>query len=379
MTESLGAISGQWEPGFAPLVEAFAAEVERGKEHGALCVMTDGVARVEVFGGAAAPGQPWRADTLACCFSVTKGVLSLLAHLMIDEGTLGLGDPIAKHWPEFAAAGKGELTVLAALTHRIGLPAVSGPAERGMLYDWEAMTAALAASAPVVPAGAAPVYHNMTYGYLLGEILCRASGVRPLSCLIERKLTGPLGADFHLGLPEAASTRAAQLRQADPDALFGALADAPESLFARSMAFFAQGEDFNSDAWRRAEIGSGNGHATSRAIATLYGQYVWPDGVLSDDRRRAARSFQAASDGPDPILGMPIAYAQGIELSRPPALDFGPNPEAVGHWGAGGATGFADPASGLAFGYVTGVMSEAMGSSARARRYVAALQGCALP
>jgi CubicO group peptidase (beta-lactamase class C family) len=210
----------------------------------------------------------------------------------------------------------------------------------------------------------------MTYGHLLGAVLSRAAG-QPLPALLADRLTGPLGADFRLGLTPAEEARTATLTQADPQALWRALEESPDSLFSRSMAFFAPGEDFNSTRWRRAVIGSGSGHATARAIATLYGRFVWP-GLLSAGRRAALATLRAANPA-DPILGLPIRYGEGVELSTPPGLDFGPDPATLGHWGAGGATGLAHPASGLALGYVTGHMSAAMGSSRRARAYTAAL------
>lgn len=357
-------------PALRPLAERFSAEVMAGRERGALCVMQEGRVLLDIHGGEAAPGRPWQADTLACCFSVTKGVLSLLAHRLIDEGTLSPATRVAALWPAFAQQGKAAITLADVLCHRAGLPAVSVPVARGDLYDPEKMAAHLASSAPVVPPEGPPVYHNMTWGHLLGEILARAGGMS-LPALLADRLTGPLGADFRLGLTPAEEARTAHLTADDPQALWRALDDSPESLFARSMAFFGAGEDFNSRRWRGAVIGSGSGHATARAIACLYGQFVWP-GLLSAGRRRALCSQRAANPA-DPILGLPIRYGEGIELSTPPGLDFGPDPATIGHWGAGGATGFAHPASGLALGYVTGHMSAAMGSSRRARAYAAAL------
>ena len=261
------------------------------------------------------------------------------------------------------------------LTHRAGLPAVSVPVTRGDLYDWNRMTAALAASAPVCPPCAAPVYHNMTYGHLLGEILCRAADVRPLSRLLQTEVTGPLNADFQLGLGPVDVARTARMAGADLDGLFRALETDPGSLFARSMAFFGRGEDFNSAHWRSAQIGSGSGHATALGVATLYEAYI-ATGFLSKGRRSAVRSEQTHSIGLDPILGICVRYGTGVELSLPPGIDFGPSLGALGHWGAGGATGFADPDAGLAFGYVTGEMVAGMGSSHRGRALVAALYDC---
>lgn len=369
-------MEGSFDPAFRRLAECFAASLDGG-ERGAVAVRIEGRTVVDLRGGRIDPQAAplWQPDTLACVFSVTKGVISLLAHRLIDKGVLSPSTRVASLWPEFAAEGKADITVQDVLTHRAGLPAVSGPVVRGDLYDWDRMVQALAASAPVWPLRAAPVYHNMTYGHLLGEILCRAARVRPLSLLLSTEVTGPLDADFRLGLSPADIARTARMAGADPAALFDALRSAPESLFARSMAFFAEGEDFNSSSWRRAEIGSGSGHATALGVALLYEAMIGP-GFLSAERRSALAELQTASDGADPILGIPLRYGAGVELSLPPGIDFGPSPRALGHWGAGGATGFADPGAGLAFGYVTGEMAAGMGSSDRARTLVAALYDC---
>jgi CubicO group peptidase (beta-lactamase class C family) len=371
-------VQGRWDASFTPLVEAWAGCVRDGLDRGHIAVAIDGQVVVDAWGGLADPvsGRAWAADTLACCFSVTKAVLALLAQRLVDAGQLDLERPVASYWPEFGAAGKATITVLDVLTHRAGLPAVSLPVRPGSLYDWQAMTAMLAASAPVVPARGHPVYHNMTFGHLLGEVLVRATGAASLPDLLRDRLTGPLGVDFALGLTPAQAARAAHLTQANGQPALAGLDPRSEDLFQRSMRFFPADEDFNSAAWRGAVVGSGSGHATARALALLLGQLVWPRSVLSPARQRAARSLAATSDGPDPIMGIPMRYAQGFELSTPPGLDFGPNPATVGHWGAGGAMAFADPARGLSFGYVTGHMAPGAGSSDRSRRLVAALYGC---
>ncbi|MEM7446505.1 MAG: serine hydrolase, partial [Pseudomonadota bacterium] len=143
----------------------------------------------------------------------------------------------------------------------------------------------------------------------------------------------------------------------------------------RSMAGFDMAESFNTERWRRAVIGSGSGHATARSVATLYGQLIADDGLIGPSLKRLALEETGCSDGDDPILGMPIRYSTGFELSYPPSLDFGPNPRTAGYWGAGGALGFADPDAELAFGYVTRHMAPDLGCSARGRSLVAALYG----
>ncbi|NKB26124.1 MAG: serine hydrolase [Rhodobacteraceae bacterium] len=369
-------IQGTCDPAFAPVADVFGNSVATGAERGALCLRVNGRNVVNLFGGMAQPetDMPWRSDTLACCFSVTKGMFALLAHVLIDKGILKPDTRVMDIWSGFGTAGKDRLTVYDVLTHRAGLPAVSGNVSPGLLYDRSGMEAALATSAPVVSIGT-PVYHNMTYGYLLGGILARVGGA-PVEDLIERELTGPLDADFRIGLGRSDMARTATLSQDDPNALFAALDADPESLFARSMQFFGRGEDFNSVRWQQSVIGSGNGHATAAAIAIVYEQLIAPDGLLSADRQHALRCEVCRSDSVDPIMGMAIRYGEGVELSTPAALDFGPNPATVGYWGAGGAQGFADPDSGLVFGYVTGRMDAALGTSARAAALVAAAYQC---
>lgn len=358
-------------PDFTPLIQAFDIAVAHG-ERGAVCVMHEGHVLLELYAGEARVGQPWHADTLACCFSVTKGVLSLLAHVMIDADMISPDTRIASVWPAFGQNGKADITLLDVLTHRAGLPAVDHPVVPGDLYDHDRMIAHLERSAPVVPARGAPVYHNMTYGHLLGETLCRAAAEPSLPQLLERLVLHALDADFRIGLNSADMSRTAHLTQEEPGALFVSLRDAPDTLFARSMAFFDPAEDFNSVRWRSAVIGSGSGHATARALATLYGQFVWEDGLLTVTRRSAARSFQRGSNC-DPVLGIALRLAQGLELSTPPGLEFGPDSAILGHWGAGGAQTLADPRTGITFAYLTGHLADGMGTSPRAALLVRAL------
>ena len=366
---------GHCDARFRTLADRFESLLASGAEPGgAIAVVADGRLVVDLWGGTKdrETGTPWREDTLACCFSVTKGVLSLLALRLAEQGRLDLDAKVADLWPGFQAGGKAAITVSDIMRHRSGLPAVSPDFHEGDLYDWPTMTGALAASAPTVPLDGPPVYQNMTYGYLLGEVLRRA-GDTSLPALIATELTGPLEADFHIALDAAAIGRCATLSQDDPGGLFRAIAEAPDSLFARSMAGFDRDETFNTARWRRASIGSGSGHATARGIARLYHQLITKNGLIGPSLQALARQETGHSEGDDPILGVPIRYGTGFELSLPPSLDFGPNPTAAGYWGAGGALGFADPQAGLAFGYVTCQMAAELGCSARGRALVAAL------
>lgn len=364
------AVEGEFLPDLLPLAQTFGDMVAAGEERGAIAVMRGDRVLLHLWGGLADPltGRRWSAGTRACCFSVSKGVLSILAHILMTRGLFGPDQPVCSLWPEFAAEGKADITIADVLTHRAGLPAVSGQVRQGDLYDWSRMVELLAASRPVVPHRAVPVYHNMTYGHLLGEILLRATGAASISALVRQEF----GTEFVLGMTTAEAETAARLgSEGDPD-MMAVLDRPPQTVFDHSMQFFHRDEDFNTARWRTAAIGSGSGHATALGLARIFAELVH-DGSLSPGRRAAASTEAARSEGVDPVMGIPMRFSQGLELSGPPWLDFGPDPGIIGHWGAGGATALADPRSGLSFGYVTGHMAPGFGSSQRGRRLVAAL------
>jgi CubicO group peptidase (beta-lactamase class C family) len=338
--------------------------------------MRDGETLLNLCGGLADPrdGRPWLPDTRACCFSVSKGVLSILALRLIDQGLLSPEHRVAALWPEFAAEGKGTITLADVMTHRAGLPAVSGAVTPGDLYDWDRMVELLAASRPTVTPMAAPAYHNMTYGHLLGEILRRATGSASLPDLLYRELCAPLDADFRIGLDAETIAVAAHLTQEDGSDPMAVLDGPDDTIFAASMRFFARDEDFNTTRWRGSVIGSGSGHATALGLARIYGEIVrTKGGLLGPEAQSLALNERARTEGRDPVMGIPMRFSLGLELSTPPELDFGPHPAIVGHWGAGGATALADPRSGVSFGYVTGNMAPGLGSSDRARRLIRAV------
>src|SRR4051812_27210729 len=144
-------VSGVCDPAFDAVRRAFVANfTERGEVGAAVCVVRDGEVVVDLVGGwvDAERTRPWTADTIVGFYSVGKGLLGLLLLLLVDEGRVGLDDPIASVWPEFAASGKERATVRHALCHRAAVPAIREPLTDEDLFDWPRMTSALAATAP---------------------------------------------------------------------------------------------------------------------------------------------------------------------------------------------------------------------------------------
>jgi CubicO group peptidase (beta-lactamase class C family) len=382
-------VSGTCDARFAPVREAFETSFARGEEIGAsVAVVLDGKPVLSLFGGHADPAKtrPWKADTLVNVYSTTKGMAALCLHQLIEEGKVDLDAPVARYWPEFAAAGKGEVPVRFLLSHRVGLPAVRKLLPNEALYDWSAMTAALAAETPWWTPGERHGYHAVTFGWLVGEVVRRVTG-KSVGTVFRERIAGPLGADFYIGLPEAEDARVAELgamvTQPAPDSggfnLMEAFMKDPEGMVARafmnppSMAFGP-----NNPAWRRAEIPAANGQANALGIAKVYGAVVAPKAghaVLSAES--VARASQEHSQGADAVLQLETRFGLGfmIPQARRDAR-FGPGERSFGHPGAGGSLGFADPEARIGFGYAMNKMGPSILMDVRPLALIDALYSC---
>jgi CubicO group peptidase (beta-lactamase class C family) len=349
-------ISGTCDPAFAEVRDAFAANfADRGEVGAAVCVRVGGRPVVDLAGGwaDAERTRPWQTDTLVNVYSVGKAFVGLLALQLVDEGRIQLDTPIAEVWPEFGAAGKHGATVRHALCHRAGVPAIREPLTDADLWSWQRMTDALAATAPWWEPGTAHAYHTNTYGHLVGGIVHRATGDLPSVRL--RRVTDGVRADVWFGVPGPERHRCADViwdpsrpmpTGIDPDQLEG---ETQMLLlgYVNPPGYSSAGV-VNSAEWRRAEIPSTNGHATAGGIAAIYSALLEPGRLLSPDLLAEATRVQ--SEGWCPVLAEDSRFGLGFKPTvahRP----FGPNPNSFGHFGTGGAVGFADPDAGVAFGY----------------------------
>ena len=365
-------ITGDCDPRFAPVYEAFTANFALGKDLGAaVCVYVDGTPVVDLQGGFAdaARTRPWTRDTLVSVASTTKGMTALCAHMLVDRGTLDLDVPVAEYWPEFGQRGKSDIPVRWLLSHRAGLPAVRQDLPLAALFDWDIFTTALAETEPWWKPGTRHGYHALTYGYLVGEVVRRVARTT-IGGFFRLEVGEPLAADFHIGLPVADHERAAEIRLAtrppgsEPSQLERLMMQ-PGSLTERAFLNPPRPPGIaNSAAWRTAEIPAANGHGTAHAIARIYGALA-AGGSLGGVRLLRAQAIEAAiveqSCGRDAVLAAPTRVGLGFMLplsahfeafgfgSRP----FGPSARAFGHWGHGGSVGFADSDHRIGFSYVT--------------------------
>ncbi len=190
------------------LEQAFAANFHEGLEAGASLAMTlQGEPIVDLWAGFAdaEETQPWQRDTVVQLFSNAKIMVTLCVLRLIDEGRIALDDPVAKHWPEFGAAGKEEITVREVLVHQARVPGFDPPVPLEDFANWERITALLAEQATWFPPGTS-CYHPQTFGLILGELTRRVTGLM-LSEFFAREFAQPLDADFQLGLKDKAQLR----------------------------------------------------------------------------------------------------------------------------------------------------------------------------
>jgi CubicO group peptidase (beta-lactamase class C family) len=369
-------VSGDTAPGFEEVREAFAANLAGGQEIGAaVSAYLNGRKVVDLWGGIADPadGRAWERDTLQVVYSTTKAVTAACALLLAQRGELNLDAPVAEYWPEFAAHGKDRIPVRWLLTHQAGLPTLDHPITRAEAIAWDPMVEALAAQRPSWEPGAEHGYHGLTFGWLVGEVVRRVSG-RSIGTYLAEEIAAPLGLDLWIGLPKSEQHRVSRviavppdldaLARIDLDALpepvrdvIAAYAD-PTSLTVRSLLTLVTPQlDHNDPDEQAAELPSTGGICTARALARFYAALIGEvDGqrILTADTVAAATAQRAA--GVDRILRVPVRIGTGFGLPTPDAFWY--TPTAFGFPGYGGSLGFADPATGLAFGYVMNHVQE---------------------
>ncbi|QIY69259.1 serine hydrolase domain-containing protein [Streptomyces sp. RLB1-33] len=384
MTQPAPHVHGHCDARFAAVRTAFEENFQGRDELGAAVTVTlDGETVVDLWGGwaDAARTRPWERDTLVNVWSTSKGPTSLCAHILADRGLLDFDAPVAAYWPEFATAGKESVLVRHLLSHRAGLAGLREPHDLAQLCDWELTVERLAAQEPWWEPGTRSGYHALTFGHLVGEVVRRVSGLRP-GAFLEREVTGPLGIDFTIGLPEKEADRAAELvhppvaSSSEQAAIFAQLAPAAVAALTNPLVGATEA---NTAGWRAAEIPAANGHGTARAVAALYGIFAGRGAygsrqVLSPEAAERVREGQGSCR--DLVLGAGFEHETeaglGLWLSGPNG-SYGPNPRAFGHDGFGGSCGLADPESGLSLGYVMNRMGPHIADDPRKMALVDAL------
>ena len=417
-------VHGTVADGYEPLRDAFAANfADRGETGAALTVHRDGRVVADLWGGHKNTGSGqedgglWQEETAAVIRSASKGPAAAVLHLLHQRGQLDLDAPVATYWPEFKSNGKERLLVRHVLAHRAGLPVLDSPLTPEQAVDGVSGPAALAAQAPLWEPGTDHGYHPHTYGWLIGELVQRATG-RPLGRWFAEEIAGPLGLSMWFGLPATPEVpdggvdlaRLAQVPTPEQQAATGlrlrpkrsvtqAYAD-PGSLTRRAFDAVTPRPDESDPAWLAAELPGSGGVATARSLSRFYAALIGPVDEHTGPRPPAGRGVNTRlygrssgiaagrlftpatltqarsqeSSGPDRVLVVGSRFGLGFMLHGPgaPMLAQG----SFGHPGRGGSLAFADPESGTAFAYVTAAMQRSVTSDPRAHALVRALRAC---
>lgn len=362
-------LSGTTAAGFETVADAFAKAFEGRPEMGAaLHVVREGQPIINLWAGVAdaRTGRAWTESTPSVVFSCTKGLVSILAARLVQDGRLDYDAPVSRYWPEFAAAGKDRVTVGQALAHQAGLSAPREDLGEDDILDWDRVVSALAAQEPLWPLGTGYAYHALTHGWVAGEIIRRVTG-QSVGSYFRDLITQPLGVDAWIGLPDDKADIAAHLRVSPPlSDLWAQEAAKPAPNWpykamtlgsALPADLVAEDAGFNAQRIRAAEIPGAGGISTAQALATIWSATVTPTrGVRLIDDAVIAEATRTQSEGVSVFGSDPPFSRWGYGFQLDSAARRYLADGCFGHDGAGGQVGFADPARHIGFGFVTNWM-----------------------
>lgn len=288
-------------------------------------------------------------DALFYIYSSSKPFVALLVHLLAERGQLGLDDPVAAHWPQFAQHGKGSITIRHVLQHRAGIPVPGGLfATMAHMHDWNKSVRDAECAEPRWPAGQVPAYHFLSYGFILGELVQRVTG-RPIQQVLADELLEPLGLnDIHLGLPDDSLSRAVPVIAGQPSEIINQW-------------------QFNRRQVRQAVIPAAGISSNATQLARFYHMLVRGgelDGVRVMQSVTIMEARRPSSDGViDAFIKRPVRWAQGFQLGGPSqdprdlarVMGVTGSSDSFGHAGNASCVTWADPTRGLVLVYLSNI------------------------
>jgi CubicO group peptidase (beta-lactamase class C family) len=326
--------------------------VEDGAERGLqVAVYWNGKLVVDAVAGMADPatGRLVTSDTPFFSFSIGKGVAATVVHVLAERGVLNYDTRIVELWPEFGAHGKERATVRHALSQSVGVPGLPRGLTVADMCDWDKMCAIIADAEPWWEPGTKIGYHAVTFGYIVGEIVRRASG-KPISQVLREEVAGPLGVadELFFAVPKAAQGRLARLEDAAGNQEMAAALGEDSPLLKLGPA-----ECTTAAYGNRADVLSANipagGTVTARAVARMYAALLGDvDGGRLIGSERLREVSAVAMSGSDQIFGFPTAWGLGYSIGE--SMSNAQETQSVfGVGGVGGSNAYADRASGIAF------------------------------
>ena len=367
-------VEGHVSRGFEPVREAFADNFSRRRElGGACCVYYQGEKVVDLWGGIRdkVTGEPWEQDTMVIIYSATKGLAAMTLAVAHSRRWLDYEERVSTYWPEFAQHGKARITVRQLLGHQAGLFALDAAVDRAVVADLDGLAFVLARQKPAWEPGTRQGYHAITLGYYESELLRRVDPHhRSLGRFFQDVIASPLGLDVYINLPEdIPNSRLATIaRPRSIDMLLGfplhftLQAMNPRSKIVRALRGSELPHDERHVYARNFEVPAGGAVGTACAIAHAYS--VFATGGHELRLREETLNLLAAAASPpahgfyDECIKGEVQFSLGfMKPSR--VWPFG-SPSAFGSPGAGGSLGFADPAAGIGYAYVTNQMGTSL-------------------
>ncbi len=389
-------IGGAVAPGFEPVRDEFERNFAERGELGAACAAYVGGSKVvDLWGGVrdARDGEPWGEDTLVLVYSTSKGLAAMTLALAHSRGWLDYDERVARYWPEFAQAGKGEVTVRQLLAHEAGLPVVDEPLDARLLAHFDRLAAAIARQRPLWKPGTRHGYHGVSLGWYEGELMRRVDPEgRTLGRFFAEEIAAPLGIEFYFGAPaDLPRERLARIERVPVWKAVPRMRDLPlqmrlAMLNPRSVTFRAfanprlrRPADLDRAEYRALEFPAGGGIGGARDIARAYAAFAAHPaelGLAPETREELIRPPRRPLHGwRDQVLKVDTAFSLGF--ARPLGdFRFGSSARAFGHPGAGGSFAFADPDRGASFAYVMNRMGFHLNDDPRERALREALYGC---
>jgi CubicO group peptidase (beta-lactamase class C family) len=373
-------VSGTCDARFAPVRDALAEQLAKEELGASIVLDVDGETVVDIWGGWRDTERrtPWTEDTITNVWSTTKTVTNLAALMLIDRGLLDAYAPVADHWPEFAASGKGQIELRHILSHTSGVSGWDTPFEVPDMYDWETSTQRLAAQAPWWEPGTASGYHANNQGHLVGELVRRVTGM-PLKQFVAEQIAGPLGADFQIGAAERDWPRIAPVVPPPPLPIDLASLPPESPMFKTFTGPVAAAGNANTPGWRRADMGALNGHANARSVARII-KALALGGVVNGTRLVSPDTieliFDEQSHGTDLVLGVPLRFGIGYALPETETVPYVPQGRCC-YWGGwGGSIVLADLDRRVTLAYMMNNMAPGIIGSDRSEAYVRAAYAC---
>jgi CubicO group peptidase (beta-lactamase class C family) len=364
-----GFVAPGWEGVRKAFVENFRIRNELG---GACCIYHDGEKVVDLWGGIRNPetGDPWEEDTMVIVYSTTKGMAAMTLALAHSRGLLDYDEKVYAYWPEFAQNGKRDVTVRQLLAHQAGLHAFHEKVDRKTVADLDRLAAIMVRERPEWPPGERQSYHAISLGFYEGELMRRVDPKhRSLGQYFREEIANPLELEFYIGLPASVpDSKLAVLDQQSPLKAILALPAPLRRVSLNPWSHMFRAIMVNPGSMvvldpktiyaRELEVPSGGGVGTARAIARAYSAFATDGRELGLKpvtlRELMAPAIPSAHGFFDEGLRGEMLFSLGFTKSSP-SWSFG-HVGAFGSPGAGGSLGYADPATGLAYAYVTNRM-----------------------